>query len=445
MAPTIFAGGSAMSIRARVLGSIGIVTTACSAGGGDAPPSSPGAAGSPSSDAALDTSSVLDSAAVDTALPPVAHLLGHVYAPEGTIPISGALVYATAKAPSAIPQERFCDKCVKLPAEVPYTSTAPDGSFDLGVGFTGTRYLVVQKGQFRRVRSIDVVEGTQQVPKELTTLPGKTDLANGDDIPKMAIILGQWDAIEVSIAKLGLGTVQKVPLSPTPTATGSFDLYGTTKIMGKPNPPASKLLKAPAVMNGYHIIFIPCSGSDGTTCNWYDSGDKQIQANLKDWVAKGGKLYVTDYSYDFVRQPFPGYVDWEDQTSEIGSACQAHEYNVPATVQDQGLKDWLAAMGVTSFEVQKNWTTVSAIHAVDWKDMDGNPVKVTPKVWVDAQKGDGPHPATLSFERECGRVLFSTYHTEADQSSTTTLLPQEKALLYVLLEVSVCVAPPSLR
>ena len=51
-------------------------------------------------------------------------------------------------------------------------------------------------------------------------------------------------------------------------------------------------------------------------------------------------------------------------------------------------------------------------------------------------------PATVSFEQKCGRVLFSTYHTEGDNNSK--LLAQEKALLYILLEVGVCVGelPP---
>jgi hypothetical protein len=51
----------------------------------------------------------------------------------------------------------------------------------------------------------------------------------------------------------------------------------------------------------------------------------------------------------------------------------------------------------------------------------------------------------VSFERGCGRVLYSTYHTEADKGSTTELLTQEKALLYILLEVAVCVAPPDIK
>ena len=62
---------------------------------------------------------------------------------------------------------------------------------------------------------------------------------------------------------------------------------------------------------------------------------------------------------------------------------------------------------------------------------------------MTAQKaGNGPQrPTTVSFENQCGRVLFSTYHTENSTFGTgsSTLTAQEKALLYVLLEVGVCV------
>jgi len=46
----------------------------------------------------------------------------------------------------------------------------------------------------------------------------------------------------------------------------------------------------------------------------------------------------------------------------------------------------------------------------------------------------------VSFEQGCGRVMFSTYHTEP---FSTSLTAQERALLGVLLEVSVCNASPT--
>ena len=75
-------------------------------------------------------------------------------------------------------------------------------------------------------------------------------------------------------------------------------------------------------------------------------------------------------------------------------------------------------------------------------DATGKPVTITPKVWMTSQVGGAALPATVSFEQTCGRVLVSSYHCEGDDGSK--LLAQEKALLYTLLEVGVCVGqlPP---
>ena len=67
--------------------------------------------------------------------------------------------------------------------------------------------------------------------------------------------------------------------------------------------------------------------------------------------------------------------------------------------------------------------------------------RLLPDCWVTGQTPDGMRPATVSFERACGRVLFSTYHTEP--STDPSLKAQELALLYVLLEVSVCNESPT--
>ena len=371
--------------------------------------------------------------------PAVAQLTGKVFAPQGSLPISGALVYLGSVEP--IPDSVYCDLCVELPSETPYTFSEPDGSFVLPAYRTGSQQLVVQKGQFRRTRWVDVVEGEQAVAKELTTLPRRTDPALGDNVPKMAVVRGAWDAIQVSLAKLGLADLQ-----PGPFNLGSQVVPGSASFEIIDSGPRA-FLGNYAELSKYHVVFLPCSGSNGTTCNETASTDPTVQANLQKYVRAGGKLYVTDYSYDFVRQPFPGYVDWVQQTSALGSACLSSEYDAPARAVDSGLDAWLKAVGVQSFQVEANWTIVDKVNPVNTTDVDGNPVTVEPKVWVE---GDVPnygfHPNTLSFVHGCGRVLFSTYHTEADNSGPTApLLPQEAALMYVLLEVGVCVAPPSVR
>jgi hypothetical protein len=426
---------------------------ACSAGGTDSGyGTGTDAGGAGSGGSGLDASVGPDAILIDSPGEPSqpsakTHLQGKVVAPEGTIPISGALVYVTSAAPAAIPDTTFCDRCVKLTADVPWTTTKADGTFDLPTWYTGALNLVVQKGQFRRVRPLQVQqEGLQQVPLELTTLPGRMDKANGDDIPRMAIVPGSWDRIDVSLAKLGLANiVGSTPLGGPKVdyATAGFDFYQPTKILD-PNDPMQpgNLLKKPEVLGQYHIVFIPCDG-DTSAAQWCSSTqatNSTVAGNLQNFVSDGGKLYVTDFSYEYVRQLFPGYVEWVGQSSTIGSGCMHGDYDAPAQVQDQGLQDWLLAQDITSWNVEANWTQIAKVNEVETTDMDGKPVKVTPKVWVI---GQGPN--TISFERSCGRVLYSTYHTEADKGSQTQLLAQEKALLYILLEVAVCVAPPEIK
>ncbi len=377
----------------------------------------------------------LDGSVGDGSKPPaVAQLKGKVVAPQGTMPISGALVYLGPADP--IPDGVYCDRCVELPSGVPFTFTNPDGSFDLGAYTTGKQDLVVQKGQFRRIRSFDVVAGDQNVPIELTTLPKKTDAAEGDNIPKMAVVQGAWDALEITLAKLGLAELEPgfILGSQVKAGTANFTMINDR----------NSFLSNSAELAKYHIVFIPChNNSGGTTCDDTTSADPTIQKNLQDFVAAGGKLYVTDYSYDYLVQPFPDYVNWVDQSGQIGSACQSNPYDAPATVKDPSMKAWLAALGVTSFEVKDSWTIIDKVSPVQTTDLDGNPVTVTPKIWVEgAVPNVGTKPTTVSFVRSCGRVLFSTYHTESgNEPPSAPLLPQEAALLYVLLEVGVCVTP----
>ena len=316
----------------------------------------------------------------------VAHLQGKVVAPEGTIPISGALIYLVPAIPEAIPGGVYCDRCVELDASTPYTESAADGSFSVPAYHTGSQYLVVQKGQFRRVRQVEIIEGDQAVPSEFSTLPSKTDKAAGDDVPKMAILVGAWDDISSSLQKLGLDA----------SAYDRFE-YSFPPNSNDPLSP-DKLLFDEAVMNGYHIVFTPCDSTDGTTCGYMPSGDSAVQQNLQQYVAKGGKLYVTDYSYDYIRQTWPEYIDWENQDSQFGSACLTGSYDAPAQVEDEGMKDWLAAQGITNFTLEENWTMIASLNTVATTDADGKAVDITPKNWVSGQTGSGVRPATVSFE-----------------------------------------------
>ena len=370
--------------------------------------------------------------------PSVAWVSGTVLAPEGTIGINEALVYATQQVPDPIPQQVFCDRCVNLDGQVPYTLSVADGSFTLGLPYAGSWNLVVQKGNFRRVRQITVNDGSsemapQPIDSAATTLPGRRDPAAGDEIPKMAVTRAAYDNIFDTLAKLGLGQTDGAgSLSP---GTESFDLYDTPFFGNEPGT-ASDLLTDYSLLSQYHIVFFGCDNS------WFNDmvfGNQQVKDNLRQFVEAGGKLYVTDWSYDMLRYVFEpeSPLSWLGDTGTPDSAHQGI-YNAPATVQDQGMRDWLAAQGITNFELEDNWTTLESTNMYTANNEDGVPTMFEPKVWVSGQvPGVGMKPSTMTYQFGCGRSLFSTYHTEAGFGAT--LAAQERALLYIILEVNVCI------
>lgn len=374
-------------------------------------------------------------------------LTGKVTAPEGTIPISGALVYLSPTPPDPIPDGVYCDKCVQLTGGIPFTTTKPDGTFELGTS-SSEGYLVVQKGAFRRVRKISVQPGDQQLAPELTRMPAKMDKANGDDVPKIAVVLGAWDPIEIVLARMGLA------------ATITKDVFGKARVLGKdapgfaiygvhdfneqsPYPAPMTLLSTPAELEKYHIVFLPCSGSTNSNtggpsepaCNGVFASSGALSSTLEGFVKKGGRVYASDWSYEYVRQIFKGFVTWKNESTAIGSACFAGGGDQAATVPDAGLEAWLKAQGKTLDTVKDAWTHVDHVNGKADVDADGKPVTETPKVWVKAASD----PASTSFKHGCGRVLYSTYHTQPTSETNGPLEPQALSLLYLILEIGVCI------
>lgn len=372
-------------------------------------------------------------------------LSGKVVAPEGTIPIAGALVYLTNAPPAAIPDGVYCDKCVRLQDGTPHTLTQVNGQFQFEA-WPGTYQLVVQKGAFRRVRSFTVKEGDQTVPLALTTLPAITDKANGDDIPKIAVVLGGWDPIEVVLAKMGLKATLSVSLGKVQVLAKdapAFDIYGLHHpLESSPFPNANALLSDPKQMSKYHIVFLPCSGSpstgdpgSGPACSGvYNPAAK---ATLQSFVQAGGRVYASDWYYEYVRQVFPKYITWAGETSQQGSACQSGGGTQSVTKADTGLVDWLAAQSHSLPTVKDAWTQIASVQPQMGPDADGKIVSITPRVWVEA----GGAPVSASLQHGCGRVFYTTYHTQPTAAAGDPLESQALALLYLILEVGVCIDP----
>jgi len=351
----------------------------------------------------------------------IGKLRGVVLAPNGTVPVAGALVYLTATRPAPIPTKVHCDACVEVGRATPHAIANERGEFELAATTAGAQFLVLQKGGFRRVREVYVQKGDESLPATLTTLPGKTDAPRGDEVPRMTVVHGAYDEIEASLEKLGIDK-------------SAIEIV-TSPLVGEA---ARAFLRDKSRVDDRHIVFLPCGDYTQPTPNVDLSADETIRKNMKDFVEAGGRLYVTDWHYDFLAKTFPGFVTFEGESAVPCSGCGRISYDATATTStlDPSLGAWMSAQGLTSFTLEKNYTGITKVSSVT----EGGKTTV-PRVWVSgARAGQAPKPATVSFERGCGRVLFSTYHTEPFANGLT---PQERALLGVLLEVSVCNDSPT--
>jgi hypothetical protein len=419
------------------------------------------------------------------ACPGCATVTGKVWAPKWApgmvpagqeIPIFGALVYVSTTRPQPIPDHVYCEACVDTPQGS--VASGHDGSFSLTVQ-PGHYWFVIEKGQFRLEQELDLTAGTTTLAPQNTTLPSKQDGANGAWIPRIAIAYGNYDAVGDILAKIGIGTLsgEKNPNmsgvdAGDSTAEITFYTYGTTGA-GSVNYLVSNIDE----MRKYHIIFFPCSTEVDDTL----LSNQTILKNIRQFVAEGGKLYVTDWSGETADNAFPpqlqlgdgGFGGGIDAVGTYDPIALTGTLTTPGTADgslytatdgkavDPDLDAWLGLqMGPTEdgpgitlytpdhFTVVDNWNWIAKLNSVmKGTDMDGMPLYDDPKAWVTGSddSGHGPHPLAVTYEPAgCGKVLYSTFQTSGSSASEmhAGLMPQERVLLFLIMEISACTQNP---
>ena len=228
-------------------------------------------------------------------------VIGKVTAPNGVDPIRDALIYVpSGYAPEEFPPQVACETCQNPLGERPVTitSTDVDGTFELRrVPVTAETPIVIQKGRWRKVVRLPIGKCEKQgLSAEQGRLP--KDHTEGS-IPHMAVAVGQWDSIECVLGHIGLSKSEFT----SPSGGGAVHLYDNEGPGGAGAPggvSVSELLTSLPKMLQYNIIFLNCSDD-------YNSktllASAAVKKNLTDYVARGGRMYVTDWSYDFVQQP----------------------------------------------------------------------------------------------------------------------------------------------
>ena len=382
-------------------------------------------------------------------------ITGKVTAPNQTDPVPGAAVYIPSNVPEDFPLEVRCEVC-KTPGQTTNrwwtTTSAFNGSFTLTDVCPGSYWLVMQNGRFRRAVKITVpTGGNMQIKAGESRLPRKNkEFTIHDAVPRIAVATGDYDKMECVLLKMGLDS-------------SAYDLYEGAKLLKNKqlNKTFADLVKTYSALKAYNIIFINC------TDNTFESQLKNslVQQNLKKYIEAGGRLYVTDWSYDWLEQmpDLAPYIDFEpglsDSTPEAQNkgALGKGDIKVLADIKDPALAKWL---GQFSGAIQNGKSQISHF-LTQWVIM--HKVSKDVKTWVNgviqsiSGSINGSRPLTVTFNyKNCGKVLFSSYHTEGRDEELKAypapakpfpnycagkISPQDRILEYLIFDIANCVTP----
>jgi len=384
---------------------------------------------------------------------PKTSISGTVYDPAGKVPIYNVVVYVPNEKLADIPTGAACATCSGFFSGRPIavTLSGADGRFKLEDVPVGDNIpVVLQIGKWRReikVPTVAACADTALTDRELTRLPRNKSEGN---IPKIAIATGGSDALECIVRKMGVEDAEFT----TESGSGRVNLFwglNAAKTMGSATlTPADSLWSDASLLNGYDMMLMSCTGSDN------ESRSAAQYANVRGYADKGGRIFGSHWHHGWINPenaPYPEVVKF---------SSGAHGFNppeIPITVsidtsfpKGQSFSEWLVNVGASTTAGKID--IKGAEHSVD------SVVQGVAQQWIfgtDSQNGK-PMVQYFSFNTpigaaECGRMVFSDLHVSAGPGTdsgkvpfptgckSADLSPQEKALEFMIFDLSSCVQP----
>ncbi len=375
---------------------------------------------------------------------------GTIYDLNGVDPVVNAVVYVSQG--TQTPRRLYlqgASTCDNPGIQVvTKTCTASDGKFDLSNVPSGEITLGIAKGLFKKEIKTKVQGGgTLTLTKEQGTLPNQS--GDGAQIPRIAVVTGDFDRMEDMIAKMGLGTVDSS--GAIVNGTERFTLIdGNNSLDDAAYQNFDITIGDINELKKYDIIVINCG-------NIYEEmlGEQAVRGRLAQYVSDGGRIFATDWSYDFVEQVFPDSLDFlgDDTTPatspEVMDTAQEGDDGITtnAEVLVPTLKSWLGNVKCGSETNPSNTlsclNTDGTIHIGDflsgWAVINGphQGKEAIVTEWIRGEVswsgGNGVNPLTMTFPSGSGKILYSSYHTSGEPHPY--FLPQERILQYLLFEI----------
>jgi hypothetical protein len=362
-------------------------------------------------------------------------------------PLYNALVYVPNAPLAPFPPGVACDLCGTPVSGAPLVTalTGPDGTFTLKNVPAGHDIpLVIQIGRWRREVKIPTVTACTRaaLPAESTRLPRNRGEGN---IPQMAIATGLYDPFECVLRKVGVDPAEFTP----PTGPGRIHVYRYEGgRLAQPVPAGGQLVGGTgAALDRYDMVLLPCNDED-----------QKLAAelgNLRNYTGKGGRLFLTDFSYSWLKDagPFEAQANWLLDPLYIGDSFDA---TVDQTFpKGQAFAEWLKVVGASS--TLGRLPIVDPFGGASYSDRVVAPAQrwlhTEPPLDRTVQHFTFNTPVGTPADKQCGRVVFSTFHvaeegvgaTFPQYCPPTPMTPQEKALEFMLFDASACLSPDTER
>jgi hypothetical protein len=380
---------------------------------------------------------------------------GIVYDPAGKTPLYNVVVYVPNAPLAEIATGASCDTCSSPYSGRPITAALTDanGRFSVEHMPIGDNIpLVIQIGKWRRAVTIPSVAACADTPvaASLTHLPRNRSEGH---IPKIAIANGGSDALNCLLRKIGVDTGEFTPES----GAGRVNQYAglnapATNADGSSVTSTSTLWGSAASMKAYDIMLMSCEGNDNSGAGAASTGMRQA---VKDFADAGGRVFGSHWHNAWV---FDGPAPWPT-VAKHSSGAHGFDADITVTIETnfpkgKAFADWMLNVGGSTtlgqMVIHGGEHSVDATNAGAQRWIYGQDAsKNTPMV----QYFSFNTPVEVAPEQQCGRVVMSDLHVSAGTPSdsgkqpfpngcvTTELTPQEKALEFMLFDLSSCVMP----
>ena len=380
---------------------------------------------------------------------------GIVYDPAGKTPLYNVVVYVPNEPLAEIRTGASCDTCSSPYSGRPIAAALTDaaGHFSVEHMPVGDNIpLVIQVGKWRRAVTIPSVAACADTPvaAPLTHLP--RNKAEGH-IPKIAIANGGSDALNCLLKKIGLDAAEFTAES----SAGRVNQYAglnapATNADGSSVTSTSTLWSSAGAMKAYDVMLMSCEGNDNSGAG---AAPTTMRQAVKEFADAGGRVFGSHWHNAWV---FDGPAPWPT-VAKHSSGAHGFDTDITATIETsfpkgKAFADWMMNVGGSTTPGQM------VIHGGEHSVDSTNPGA---QRWIYGQDATKNTPMVQYFsfntpvevapDQQCGRVVMSDLHVSAGSPSdsgkqpfpngclTTALTPQEKALEFMLFDLSSCVMP----